>query len=172
MKVRKNFKKKFFDFACIYKNIDVFFFSVIKNNGQDMAEKQPESIDSKKPYDASQEDDRLSRITNQLFQQLKPCLPIDSIEKIEKELTEIEIGNHRLPLNTFAPFISKDIFPIESEEELKKKLSDGVRRTISLIGSGYIPVGKELHLEILATANQASGGVVKSRVPFRKIFKF
>lgn len=137
-----------------------------------MATKPQKSNAPKKPPVSAQEDDRMSRLIDQLFRQLKPCLPIDSIEKIRKELNEVKLGDHRLPLNTFAPFISKDIFPIKSEEELHKKLSDGVRRGVEFIGSGIISVGEKLHTDVLETAIQASEGVIKSTVPVRKIFKF
>ncbi|MDB4923211.1 hypothetical protein [Mucilaginibacter sp.] len=120
----------------------------------------------------STQEDQLSSVTDQLFQQLKHCLPIDSIEKIEKKLNEIKLGNHRLPLNIFTPFLSKDVFPIKSEEELQKKLSNGVRRGVALIGTGDIPVGKKQHIDVLATAILVSEGVLNSKVPVRNIFKF
>jgi len=114
----------------------------------------------------------LSKITDQLFKQLKPCLPMASLERIEKELQEIELGDHRLPLKTFSPFIGKELFPIKSEKALKTVLNEGVRRAISLIDSGDIRIGQQLHNDILVTAIQPFKPTAKPRVPVRRLFTY
>lgn len=136
--------------------------------------KESENTDAlNKSSDTAQKDDGLSRLTDQLFQQLKPYLPIDTVENIKKGLTEVGLGDHRLPLDIFIPFISNDIFPIKTEEDLKKKLSEGVERGVAFIGSGDIQVGNKLHTDVYANITRASKGIViKSGVPTRKIFKF
>lgn len=135
--------------------------------------KEPENTGpSNISLDGTEKDDKLSYIIDQLFQQMKPFLPIDSIEKIKKGLNEIELGTHRIPLNIFSPFLSKDIFPIENEENLKNKLSEGVRRGISLISSGDIRVGNQAHIDVFTTTFKFPEDIIMSRVPVRKIFKF
>ena len=110
------------------------------------------------------------RITHQLLLQLKPHLPIKSFKNIAKELDEVVVDKHRVPLKLFASHISNDLFPIETIEDLEQKLSDGVRRTVSLANSGIIPVGNKVFIKILATTFQEQDGNLMPRVTARNIY--
>ncbi len=131
---------------------------------QDKQEKQPAS--------GHVELNPHARITQQLVRQLKPHLPIYSVEKIAEKMDEIEVDGHRLPLKLFAPHISNDLFPIESAEDLEQKLSDGVRRAIALAQSGFISVGNPQFIKILSTTSQASKAYVSPSVPVRDIYTY
>ncbi|MFA5924598.1 MAG: hypothetical protein WC856_25480 [Methylococcaceae bacterium] len=108
-----------------------------------------------------------ARIIYELVCQLDSYLPIASFEKLMEKLDEVVVDKYRLPLKIFAPFISKDLFPIETTEDLEQKLSTGVRRSVALASRGAIPVGNKL-TRILATTIQEPKGYL-SRVPVRNI---
>jgi hypothetical protein len=113
-----------------------------------------------------------ARITQQLVRQLKPHLPINSVETITEKMEEIEIHRHRFPLRLFAPFIDNDLFPIESAEELEQKLSDGVRRAIALAQSGFISVGNPSLIEILSVIAGEPRGYASLRSPARNLYSY
>jgi hypothetical protein len=112
------------------------------------------------------------RITQQLVRQLKPHLPIRSVETITEKMEEIEIHRHRFPLRLFAPFIDNDLFPIESAEELEQKLNDGVRRAIALAESGFISVGNPSLIEILSVIAGEPRGYASLRSPARNLYSY
>ncbi len=132
--------------------------------------------DNPKKYRASEkkvpqniEQNPMERITHQLVRQLKPYLPIESLEKITKELDEIVVENHRLPIKMFAHHISNDLFPIKTTEDLEKKLSAGVRRAVSLALSGSVVVRNESFTKILSTTFQEPKGNLSRLRPVRKV---
>ena len=112
------------------------------------------------------------RITQQLVRQLKPHLPIRSVETITEKMDELEVEHHRLPLRLFVPFIGKDLFPVKTVEDLEQKLSQGVRRAVALAKSGFIPVGNPLVIEILSTTFQEPEKYLGARGPVRPMYTY
>jgi hypothetical protein len=105
-----------------------------------------------------------ARITRQLLRQFEPYLPIESIEKILKEMDEVVVDKYRLPLKLFAPHIGKDLFPIRTAGELERKLADGVRRAVALARNGSIPVGNRSLIEILSGVFEEPVGRLRAPV--------
>lgn len=122
---------------------------------------------TKKPRKRTKSDDvertPHERVTQQLVEQLKPYLPIKSLEQITNELDEIEIDNFRLPVQKFAPHIGDNMFPIESVEDLEQKLSAGIRRTVSLARSGFITPRHQGFIGILSNTFQEPQGQLRAR---------
>lgn len=99
-----------------------------------------------------------ARITYGLARQLENYLPIASFEKLADKLAEVTVENQRLPSKIFAPHISKDLFPIESIEDLVQKLSAGVRSAIAVAHAPDFPITNPAIRTILATNLQAQPG--------------
>ncbi len=113
-----------------------------------------------------------ARVTQQLVRQLKSYLPIHSVEQLAEKMGEVEIDGHRLPLKLFVPFVSNDLFPIETVDDLEQKLSDGVRRVVALSQSGFIPVGNPVFIEILSSTFQAPRVQFGAPGPVRNVFTY
>ena len=79
-----------------------------------------------------------ARITHQVALQLVDHLPIASLEKLTAMVSDIVVENHRIPLAVFAPFIAEEIFPIDREEDLVRKLSAATRMAIAMAKEGTI----------------------------------
>ena len=68
-----------------------------------------------------------ARITYQLAQQLESHLPISSFDKLSASIRELVVDDQRIPLKIFEPVITKELFPIDSAEQLVEKMSAAVR---------------------------------------------
>lgn len=105
-----------------------------------------------------------ARMTLDLARQLEPYLPISSLDTVALKLEEVVVDKHRLPLKMFAPHIGQDTFPIESIEDLVRKLSDGVRSAIALAHAPNFPITNPVVRQMLATSLQGETGL-RAAVP-------
>lgn len=99
-----------------------------------------------------------ARITYELAHQLESHLPIMSVEQLTAKLDEVVVEKHRLPVKMFVPHITNDLFPIESIEDLVRKLSAGIRNALALAQSPSFPIRNPAVREILATTLQDEPG--------------
>jgi hypothetical protein len=99
-----------------------------------------------------------ARITYQLARQLGPLLPIVSLATVRAKLPQVLIDGRRLTLETFAPYIGVDLLPINTIDDLVKKLSVGVRFAIALARSASVRTTNPAVLSLLATSLQEEPG--------------
>lgn len=99
-----------------------------------------------------------ARVTYELARQLEQYLPITSFEELTEKLAEVTVETHRLPSKIFAPHVPRDLFPIESLEDLVRKLSGGVRTAIAMAHAPNSPISNPAVRALLATGLQAQPG--------------
>src|SRR4051812_27586748 len=99
-----------------------------------------------------------ARITLELARQLTSHLPIESFDRITEQMGEVVIGQHRLSLAMFSPYVSNDLFPIHSVGDLVRKLSAGVQSALALGHSRSVPITNPSVRSILASTVQPEPG--------------
>ena len=99
-----------------------------------------------------------ARITYEVARQLEPHLPIESFERLTEKLAEITVEGQRLPSKMFGQHLPRDLFPIESVEDLVQKLSSGVRTAIAIARAPDFQITNPAVRAILATNLQAQPG--------------
>lgn len=123
-----------------------------------MSDKQDPCSKPNETEAVSDEGDIDLRITEQLVQQLKPFLPIYSLQSVTEKLDELVVHNQRLPLSLLAPHISERNFPIKNVEDLTEKVRVGVRRALSLGQSKSFQVRSPAFSNIQAAVLKGSIG--------------
>jgi hypothetical protein len=95
-----------------------------------------------------------SDVVDELCKQLEPCIPIRSFGEVVERLREVTVGSTRIPLRMLAAHVGDDAFPINNARDLKKKVTEGVERAVSLGGSSSFPLRNRLFDEVLGTLTQ------------------
>jgi len=94
-------------------------------------------------------DDPQARLIAQIFEQLKGHLPIKSFDTIVKKVGKVTVNEQKLPLELVAPHVSPSLFPIETAEDLEKKLDQAIRSTVGLARSGRVKVTSKAFSDLL-----------------------
>lgn len=79
-----------------------------------------------------------ARVAFSVIMQLSQRLPIRSFEELRD--TEIEIEGQRVPSAIFEKFVGPDLFPVESVEDLAKKVCAGVMRGMTIASLPSFPI--------------------------------
>jgi hypothetical protein len=95
-----------------------------------------------------------SDVVDALCKQLEPCIPIRSFGEVVNRIKEITVGSTRIPLEMLAAHVGDDAFPINNARDLKKKVTEGVERAISLGRSSSSPRRPRLFDQALGAMTQ------------------
>jgi hypothetical protein len=95
-----------------------------------------------------------SDVVDELCKQLEPCIPVRSFSEVVNRIKEITVGSTRIPLEMLAAHVGEDAFPINNARDLKKKVTEGVERAISLGRSSPSPRRHRLFDEALGAMTQ------------------
>ena len=102
-------------------------------------------------------DDPQARMIAQIFEQLKGHLPIKSFDEIVKKVGKVTVNEQALPLELVAPHVSPSLFPIETAEDLQKKLDLAIRSTVGLARRGRVKVDRRAFSDLLLETDDQLG---------------
>lgn len=98
-----------------------------------------------------------ARITYELARQLAEYLPLQSFKEARERIRELTIGGAPVPVETLATWIPEELFPVETTDDLVRKVSAATRTAVTLARQPGGLAGGETVRQLLAAAEDEPG---------------